>query len=225
MFLSCYCKQNIIRITKTQDSLQIQMYENFVICRQCLGIFEDRKQLSLHQVEVSHSKPKPKRKKHNNHPSFYPCNQCHKWYKSLGALNLHKKAHTKPYKCNYEDCGKSFSRNNDLKVHQMRVHKRGHVHAINASETQKVCTFCDGAFASTSSLSRHMASVHRGKEKEYVCKKCHKHFSTKHQLQSHFDVHLSRHIRKLFNCNMCGKQFTTKSNRNKHYNKFHSDQM
>ena len=145
---------------------------------------------------------------------------CDKYYKSLSLLNLHKKSHTKPYKCLYDGkCAKSFSRNTDLKLHQLRIHKN-----IKIKENLKICTFCDIKFSSKSSLSKHIESIHAKIEKKFVCKKCHKRFNRKDELQSHFKRHLSISFRTRLNCHHCDSSFSTNSNLNKHIKKFHNIQ-
>ena len=148
---------------------------------------------------------------------FFKCDTvgCTKYYPSLSQLNLHKKSHNKPYKCLYGICNKSFSRNTDLKLHLLTVHKN------KGKDGQEICKFCKNTFRSKSSLLKHVDNIHGEIQKKFVCKRCHKQFRRKDELQNHFKSHLSMDMRKIFKCNDCPSSFTLKSNLQKHLRKFH----
>ena len=138
---------------------------------------------------------------------------CNKCYKSLGLLNLHKKAHFKPFKC---ACGKSFTRNSDLRSHKLKFHSNDGFKAQSM-----FCTFCKESFCSKSSLRKHIDSIHQQVTKQFVCRKCCKRFRRKDELQSHLKSHLPLDVKKVYQCKACHLSYSTKSNRNKHMKKFH----
>merc|ERR1711971_195319 len=102
---------------------------------------KDKKLMFAHQKEYGHQKARITVSLDDDQHIVYWCdvNGCNKFYKSLGLLNLHKKAHTKPFKCL---CGKSFGRNSDLKEHKKALHGIGNARII--------CTFFKETFGSTS---------------------------------------------------------------------------
>lgn len=165
----------------------------------------------------------------NDNPNILPwfhCDKigCNKSYSSLGQLNLHKKSHSKPYKCLYEEnntiCNKSFARRTDLKLHLLRIHN--HHNENNQNHAKKKCKFCKNTFKSNSSLLKHIENIHVGIQKRFACKRCHKKFRRKDELQSHFKSHLSMDQRKNFKCDQCSSSFTLKTNLKKHLRKFHA---
>ncbi|XP_026810936.1 zinc finger protein 135-like [Rhopalosiphum maidis] len=73
------------------------------------------------------------------HPSYPSCGVCGKEFSSNSVLAVHQRTHTgeKPYDCN--DCGKSFSQKTDL-VNHLRTHtdkKPYDCHACGKSFSQK----------------------------------------------------------------------------------------
>ena len=58
------------------------------------------------------------------------------------------------------------------------------------------------------------------KVKPHECDICKKNFSLKHQLVTHFRIHLGK---KPYGCADCGKWFTDSSNRNQHISIVHKE--
>ena len=103
-------------------------------CRECWSIFLSRQQLIDHKKICIKSMNKQRLKsksidndvqidneynENNRKNIIYFCtfNQCGKVFKSKKTLNQHIKRHTKPYKCTYNGCIKSFGSSWDRKIH------------------------------------------------------------------------------------------------------------
>ncbi|XP_058465718.1 zinc finger protein 28-like [Malaya genurostris] len=159
----------------------------------------------------------------------YTCNECVMEtivLRNVRSLNLHKKMHAQPIKCEYcdrrysdlwareghikahhlgesvlcpsicEQCGKVCKSITALKSH-MRDHK------LNLR-----CGYCDKMFHRQNKLFRHVSRVHEKAEK-YECNLC-KHIV--HSLES-YNAHLKMHnAEKSFSCDLCPMTFCTSGN-------------
>merc|ERR1712228_118265 len=214
--ITCFCNVSIDKTLYALREHRKMCRFKYRICRECFCIFGDFKLLRLHQKEFNHQKRRKIVSLINKSSDVYlfECDAfgCNKCYKTLSLLNLHKKAHSKPFKC---FCGKSFTRNNDLQRHK-------ETHSNNDCEAQFIfCTFCKETFCSKSSLKKHIDSIHQSASKQFVCRKCCKQFRRKDELQSHFKSHLTAASKKVYDCKTCHTSFSTKSNRTKHMKKSH----
>ena len=109
--------------------------------------------------------------------------------------------------CEYENCGKTFSRNAELQRHIKQVHLK---------IKDKQCSDCDMKFSTSGDLQRHIKSIHL-QVKDKQCSDCAMIFSTNVQLQRHIkQVHLKI---KDHPCTTCDMKFSTNADLQRHIKK------
>eukprot|EP01083_Nonionella_stella_P004838 14127_1 len=133
---------------------------------------------------------------HNEHKPYH-CMECDKQFETRIPLIRHiERNHIKKgkYKCDHDDCNKSF-------YHKSELNKHGLVHK---EERTFHCDQCGKCFKQKGGLREHTRSVH-DKEKRYQCDVCSKEFYNK----GHWIVHKRIHSgEKPYKCSICDKAFT-----------------
>ncbi len=122
---------------------------------------------------------------------------CGKEFSDASNLRSHKFTHTgeKPYKCTYEGCGAAFTQ-----VTSLSFHKRRHT-----GEKPFLCNYegCGAAFVESSDFTRHKRR-HTG-EKPFLCtfSGCGAAFVESGDLKKHRRVHMGE---KPFKCEICNER-------------------
>ncbi|XP_014356299.2 gastrula zinc finger protein XlCGF46.1 [Papilio machaon] len=112
----------------------------------------------------------------------YPCPDCPKTYTRASYLRVHSLVHTgqerpRPFKCKFNECGRSFPTKQSLKVHIAHTH---------SSERPYKCDICSKGFPTSSGLKVHKESH---SNVDTSCEICGKKFINKRVLQKHMKVH------------------------------------
>uniref|UniRef100_A0A8B9JFR1 C2H2-type domain-containing protein n=1 Tax=Astyanax mexicanus TaxID=7994 RepID=A0A8B9JFR1_ASTMX len=106
----------------------------------------------------------------------------------------------KPHGC--PECGKSFKRRTDLRIH---------LHRIHTGDMPYQCSTCGKSFNHQLHLEIHHRT-HTG-EKPYSCSQCGKRFNQKCHLLRHERFHAGE---KPFQCSECGRSFSLQSHLQAH---------
>uniref|UniRef100_A0A336LU99 CSON000077 protein n=1 Tax=Culicoides sonorensis TaxID=179676 RepID=A0A336LU99_CULSO len=186
-------------------------------CKYCLKLFDIETRMLKHV------------QKHEG-PSPIPCSTCNIPFASVIELEKHKKTvHTpnKSHKC--KECGKCFTKSNDLLKHT-RIHlnirpyscsicSKSFTHqtslrnhqAVHSGLKPFICSYCGASFSYAGNLKVHIRS--HTNEKPFECHVCNKTFARTANLNEHLRTHTQEKPHK---CTFCGKQFTSSSTLSKH---------
>lgn len=126
------------------------------------------------------------------------CKVCQKRFYTEFKLKEHMRKHSNetPFKCNFENCLKSFKSKMGLIEHETK-----HTGVFKFS-----CNTCNKGFSCKSYLVVHQR-VHSN-DKKYKCEQCGQHFKSKQAQVDHMNRHLGITP---FNCCHCGRGFITKA--------------
>lgn len=182
-------------------------------CKYCDALFLNEKSLHIHE------------KKQSCQLSNYQCIKCQKVFTNLLLFQEHNNAHNqenemvplvevpKKYKCDYENCTKSFNMISTLKDHT-RTHD---------NTKPYVCFICNRGFSQNTNLKQHIRR--HNQIKPFKCNWdsniCSKTFVSKGELESHLRKHSGLHP---FECSTCSSTFTTSSSLVKH-KRIHSGEV
>ncbi|KAM8842603.1 uncharacterized protein ACB058_014202 isoform 4-T4 [Synchiropus picturatus] len=118
------------------------------------------------------------------------CGECGMHFDEPQQLEIHRKAHRKPFSC--DACGKSFKCPKSLELHS----------TIHTGDLPVSCPICPKRFLTDAWLKVHMLR-HEGKKK-FHCKLCKKSFWQSNNLRTHLKTHTGQ---RLHLCAVCGKSY------------------
>ncbi|XP_058444787.1 zinc finger protein draculin-like [Malaya genurostris] len=145
------------------------------------------------------------------HENPYKCNHCDRRYTTEGNLTLHVQnfhlAQSARCPSTCEICGRVYSSKHALKMHQMI-----HVHPMT-------CEQCGKAFSHPNKLRRHIEIAHEG-FKRYHCQYCPKTLRSLDGIQFHVE---SKHSGIQLKCSYCSRKCSSKLMLRSHEKKHEDD--
>ncbi|XP_034103533.1 zinc finger protein 160 [Drosophila albomicans] len=147
------------------------------------------------------------------------CHICGRGFYKMSLYEAHMQKHRgeQPYKCTFDECGKTYARANLLTAHLREVHQNSaRIYACLEPNCNKVYT-------AARSLNYHIRRGHRKEESSaaHICDKCGKSYGRRAHLTRHQWVHKSKGERK-FECSYCTQRFYTNQNMKDHLQRRHS---
>ena len=159
-------------------------------CKYC-KFQEKRSEQAVKLMTFRHESPKPLQKQK------IECDICFKTFAKRYHMERHRKLHVTDEesspKATCQECGKQFTRSDNLERHLKSVH---------GSPTHK-CVDCEQTFKCFDSFLRHLET--RIKQDLNKCRKCEKVFCNFKKLWAHFTAE-----HPILSCEYCGQTFTTK---------------
>ena len=126
-----------------------------------------------------------------------------------------------------DKCGQKFQRMDNLRRHQLEVHKSSA--SFNLAYCDKYqkpwkCNFCEECFKRKGTLEDHQREVHNNEPSTRKCETCGKTFNRISNWRRHIQIHkklLNVENEANYKCEKCGKTFGRKDNLKKHVNNIH----
>jgi len=150
----------------------------------------------------------------NTGPPGYKCKVCQVFYPRKWHMKLHIRIHTgeKPYICDYDNCGKAFSRPGTLSEHKRRNHEK---------VLQHVCPICEKRFYGRSDMLTHIV-IHdeaRQQRERFLPSQMRNLLDEVEEFSFDGKVIMSNCV-----CNQCGKIFDKRGGKERHVNNVHLKQ-
>jgi uncharacterized Zn-finger protein len=192
-------------------------------CQICSKTFPENYKLRRH-VESVHDKK-----------TRFKCSQCSKGFYEMHQLKHHLATHeffnddtsnsSRPFRCDFDDCGKFFRTKQCLRQHQKS----------HDNSKRFKCPKCSKDFSRTRSLRAHIQELH-DKKTRFECDFCPKVFFSRHSILMHLRCHLiaKRKTPKTYSkpavmtplhCPICFKLLANKSCLQKHINTVHEKKI
>lgn len=132
------------------------------------------------------------------------CAECGECFRLAAEMVAHgQRTLHRPFGCQHEGCGSSYSKREHLTRHVKAVHVRSSNQSLEELK-QFQCKLCHARFTYNHGLTRHMKRSHWNVNLPFECNKCLKRFRKKSELQGHSYVHTGVLP---FECRDCGERF------------------
>ena len=148
---------------------------------------------------------------HEEKKPYYECWFCNEEFQDFSSLQKH----ILDYKC----FPNNFLIPNPTNISQPSPKLKFAPTKINDWKEQFQCSKHFASFSTKSNLNQHIASVHEGKKKSFICKRCKEIFRRKTQFETH--VAIFHEGKKPFACQRCEDRFDFKTLLNNHEMKIH----
>ena len=160
---------------------------------------------------------------------YHECKECKTFFVSSSKLNRHLESVLRNEKFTCNDCGKQFTREDNLLRHVKALHE-------TISSDKPTCKFCEETFNCHINLKRHLKNIlDKNGNVKYACTKCEEEFCTAKFLAAHcrtmhsseedLNMHItSVHIPETHVCDICSKSFSREDNLIRHQKIKHSSQ-